>query len=204
MTYRQKCIYIILNCFYFVKLIMFECEIKLLNINKDDVVSKLNRIWAKQISSDLIVDIYLKAHNPKRIRWRVRCTNEWTVLTYKFKLPVWKTKNAYEFDNKLADDFVIENESRDEVVDHCRVKKRTSRTRGGYQFDMDEYIWLPPFIEIEWPNERSIFKLIKMLGRESYTQSVCGGKWVYNFYKVDYPKLTSGFIWRLLSLIRCW
>ncbi len=183
---------------------MYECEIKLFDIQKNEIERKLHRIWAKNLWNEIIVDVYLKANNPKFVRGRVRYTENKTVLTYKWKLPVGKTKHAYEFDTKLPNEFFIESKSRNELVDHCRVKRRSTYTWWWYQFDIDEYIWLPPILEIEWPNETSIMTLITSLWWQWYPNSSCGWKWVYAYFNVAYPEITSWFVWRLLSLIRCW
>lgn len=183
---------------------MYECEIKLFEIDKNAIVQQLNRIWAKDWGSTFIVDVYLKADNPKTVRWRVRYTPSKTVLTYKWKLQAWTMKHAYEFDTKLPNEFFLEDSSRKSLVDHCRVKKRTTYTWWWYQFDIDEYIWLPPILEIEWPNEASIIKLITSLWWQWYPKDSCWWKWVYAYFNCTYPDITSWFVWRLLSLIRCW
>lgn len=182
---------------------MLECEIKLLDINKWDVLSTLSRIWAQYEGEELIVDVYLKSVQPKQIRSRIRCTEQKTVLTCKYKLPKTTTKQAYEFDTALPHEFVIDAHKRSDLVDHVRIKKRISYTRWGYVFDIDQYWWVPPILEIEWPDEIGIQKIILLLGRQNYIQSVWWGKSVYSYYNVTHPETTPSFVWRLLSLIRC-
>jgi adenylate cyclase class IV len=182
---------------------MLECEIKLFDIRREDIITTLQRIWAELKHTELLVDIYLKSANTKQVRSRIRCTEHTTKLTCKYKLPSTSTKQAYEFDTTIPHSYVIDEERRSKVVDHVRIKKRTSYTRWGYIFDIDEYRWVPPVLEIEWPDEMSIQKVIALLGRQKYTQSVCGGKWVYTYYNVTHPETTPWFVWRLLSLIRC-
>lgn len=182
---------------------MIECEVKLLNIHKDEIITTLQNIGAKHMWEEVIVDIYLQSANKKQMRSRIRCTERATVLTCKYKLPSTSTKHAYEFDTMLPHDFIVDGDDWSDLVDHVRIKKRITYTRWWYTFDIDQYRWIPPVLEIEWPNEVSIQKAIVSLGWQKYPQAVCGWKWVYAYYKIDYPKVTSSFIWRLLSLIRC-
>lgn len=182
---------------------MLECEIKLLDINKANVLSTLSRVWAHHEWEELVVDIYLKSQQPKKIRSRIRCTEQNTVLTCKYKLPKTTTKQAYEFDTVLPHEFMIDAHKRSDLVDHVRVKKRITYTRWWYVFDIDQYWWVPPILEIEWPDESGIQKVIHLLGRQNYLQSVGGGKAVYSHYDVAHPETTPWFVWRLLSLIRC-
>ncbi len=182
---------------------MLECEVKLLDINKDEVVTTLQNVGAKYVNEEIIVDIYLQSTNKKQMRSRVRCTEHTTILTCKYKLPSTSTKQSYEFDTQLPHDFIVGTDSWKGLVDHVRIKKRTTYTRWWYTFDIDQYRWVPPVLEIEWPNEMSIQKAIVSLGRQKYTQTVCGWRWVYAHYNVAHPEVTPSFIWRLLSLIRC-
>lgn len=182
---------------------MLECEIKLLDINKHDIVSTLSRIWASKQDEELVIDIYLQSKKSKQVRSRIRCTKSKTVLTCKYKLPSTTTKQAYEFDTILPYDFMMNSELRRDNVDHVRIKKRTSYTRWWYIFDIDEYVWVPPLLEIEWPDEVGIQKVIHLLGWQNYQQGVFWGKWVYMHYNVAHPEITIWFVWRLLSLIRC-
>ena len=183
---------------------MLECEIKLFDIDKDRIEKQLQRIWATCKKSTLIVDIYIKSSDKKLMRSRIRCTSSDTLLTCKYKLPTTTTKQAYELDIPLSYDYQIHEQQRSWIVDHVRVKKRTTYERGWYLFDIDEYIWLPPILEIEWPDETSIQRVIMLLWWDHYTQSTCGGKWVYQYYNTELPDITHSCIWRLLSLIRCW
>lgn len=182
---------------------MLECEVKLLDINKHQVIATLERIWAEKKHAELLVDLYLKSPKPKQVRSRIRCTAQQTVLTCKYKLPSTSTKQAYEFDTILPANFVVDEQNRSWLIDHVRIKKRTSYTRWWYTFDIDEYWWVPPLLEIEWPDEQSIQQVIVLLDRQKYPQTVCGGKGVYTYYNAAHPTVTPWFVWRLLSLIRC-
>lgn len=204
MTFIYKYVHLnIIDIIYFVNFFMLECEIKLLDIDKSDLLSILQRIWAKSKGEEVIVDIYLQSENKKQMRSRIRCTEGTTVLTCKYKLPSTATKQAYEFDTTLPHDFTVDTNTRSDLVDHVRIKKRTTYTWWGYTFDIDQYRWLPPVLEIEWPNEVGIQKVIVTLWLQKYTQTACGWKWVYAYYNVAHPEVTPSFIWRLLSLIRC-
>lgn len=182
---------------------MVECEIKLFGINKKDIIATLRRIWALYKKTELIVDMYIKSSRPKQTRSRIRCTEHKTVLTSKYKLPSTSTKQAYEFDTILPHTYLVDDTKRSSLIDHVRIKKRTTFTRWGYFFDIDEYLGIPTVLEIEGPDEKSIQKVIGLLGWEKHPTSVCGGKWVYAYYDVTHPEVTSWFVWRLLSLIRC-
>ncbi len=77
----------------------------------------------------MIVDIYLTAENKNQMRSRIRCTQKSTVLTSKWKLQAKNSKQAYEFDTNLPESYMFDNVLSHELIDHIRVKKRTTYTR---------------------------------------------------------------------------
>ncbi|MDP2670637.1 MAG: hypothetical protein Q8O99_07215 [bacterium] len=112
---------------------MLECEVKLLNIDREHVIDRLTKLGAVFVHDELVVDIYLRRDilRKQKAHARVRCTKARTVLTVKYKLPAKAAKLAYEVDTLLPDALVEDygTQARWEVIDHVRVKKRTTYTR---------------------------------------------------------------------------
>jgi adenylate cyclase class IV len=65
---------------------MLECELKLLSIDKDELLARFESIGAALIGTQLLVDLCLQ-QALTQTRSRVRFAQDHTVLTMKFKLP---------------------------------------------------------------------------------------------------------------------
>lgn len=187
---------------------MLECEIKLLEIDKQHVVDMLTQIGATCIWEKMLVDVYLDGY--KMLSWwlpfraRIRFGSDGkSVLTCKYKLSAKHTKQAFELEFNLPLWFSLSLEQR-LLIDHIRIKKRMSWSWSGYVFDLDEYVWLPPLLEIEWPNEKSIQTVIHLLWFTKYTQFTQWAKSLYDAYAISLPAIEYWFFARLISLIRCW
>jgi len=152
-----------------------EIEAKVLDINKDDVISKLEEFGAKEkgLRTKLTVDWFRKVgitegQDPWYLRIRSYNDDKHEV-TWKAKSEIQGNVRKHkeinfmiEEPDKLADLFEeieLENYAHQE-------KYRTSFTLNDWQFDIDEYPGMPSFIEIEGQSEEHVNEAIKMLNLE--------------------------------------
>lgn len=149
---------------------MEEIEIKILEINKDEVVKKLEKLGAKKIfDGDMCAVRFDYPNNEfekqgKLIRLRKKAKK--VELTYKERIPNSKAKSMQEFGV-----FVSSFEGMEEIlkgigfVEHGKIEKnRITYKLGDVHFEIDTMSGIPTFLEIEAPILDLISFYVKKLG----------------------------------------
>lgn len=154
-----------------------ETEIKILEINRSEIETKLLKLGAKKIfEGELLAEFYdtkdsdLKKEK-KLLRLRKECNK--TVLTLKSKVIRGgeKTAKIREENEVEVEDFktmqkVLENLSFE--IKHILRKTRISYKLKDAKFEFDKYHddWkhIPEFLEIESDNIETIYKYAELLG----------------------------------------
>lgn len=156
---------------------MKEIEIKILGINKTQIIKKLKKMGAKKSFEGIIDGLFLDYKNKKLHKnnelLRLRTASKKVFLTYKGKLKEGKVKSCEEKEIEVSDfektkelllsiGFVVRKET--------MTKYRTSYTIGKTHFELEtpigKYSFIPPFMEIESTSEKNIYKYAKLLGFE--------------------------------------
>lgn len=176
-----------------------EIETKVLDIDKDDIILKLNKLGAQEKDSrtKLTVNWFRKVgitegQDPWYLRIRSYDDSKHEV-TWKAKSEIQGNVRKHKEINfmiaepeKLADLFEeidLENYAHQE-------KYRTSFTLKDWQFDIDEYPGMPAFIEIEGHNMEHINEAMKLLGIESNQTWTDGERTlVQNVYKLNWYQM---------------
>ncbi len=138
---------------------MHEIEVKILEINKDEVISKLESLGAKKIFEGIVAGGALDFPDKRIVKkdelLRLRRENSVIKLVYKEKSPIEGVSSCNEFEVEVSDfdktlkifnligvDFIAKNS-----------KLRTSYTLDGVRFEIDEIQgddpYIPTFLELE-------------------------------------------------------
>ena len=175
-------------------MLLKEIEIKILNINKRELVKKLQKLGAKKSFEGKIKGEFFdypdyKLENNKELL-RLRTAGEKVVLTF-------KKKENDKGKAKCCEEKEIEVENYDKTKEillsiglivrkGTMTKHRVSYSLGKTHFEIEtpieEYSFIPPFMEIESDNEKNIYKYAKLLG---YKEKDClnwTGEDVINYY----------------------
>lgn len=193
-----------------------EIEIKILEINKDEIIKKLEELWAELRFSGIISDVHFKFEDTKWAKLRIRKKQkDWKKpkfsYTIKRKLKSengakisdeikWKIENMDEFFvdlEKFGLKYILEKDwnidsikekwlqeilDKKIIYDRKKEKHRTSYVFEDARFDIDEYDWIPVFMEIEANSTDKINDYIKILWLENYKTSDVGSKWLFKIY----------------------
>ena len=180
---------------------MLEKEIKILDIDKEKVIKRLINLWAEKTYEWLVHDIYYdflewekkKMQENDRL-FRIR--SKWDVYLYTIKRKRVLEEDWWEKWVKVADEWenLITNvESFKNVLEKywmhkVREKKkfRVSFRLWEVEFDLDEYEWIPPLLEIEAKTKKEINKYIKELKLSKNVQKTFGSRWLFKYYWMDY------------------
>ena len=178
---------------------MLEKEIKILKIDIAQVVEKLESFWAEKTFEGFIHDVYydfpddssLKMENNNRL-FRVR--KKWEEHIYTIK----RKRKAMGKAEKLA----IKDEHETEITDvesfsrvlekygmtKTREKKkhRISYRLHGIEFDIEDYEWIPPLLEIEANRREEIDILVEKLWLKKNEQMIGWSRSLFTHYWKEY------------------
>lgn len=176
------------------KISMKEIEVKILKINKKEIIRKLKNMGAKKSFDGVICGEYFDYPDDKLDKnnelLRLRTAGEKVFLTYKGNLKKGKIKSCEEKEievsdyNTLKDIFLqIGLKVKKETMKKHRVSYSLGKTHFEIETPLENYNFIPPFMEIESTNAKIIYKYAKMLG---YKENEClnwTGNDVIKFYK---------------------
>lgn len=183
---------------------MLEKEIKILEIDKKDIVNKLIDLWAIQTFDWFIHDVYydfpdwdwMKMENNKRL-FRVR--KKWEIHLYTIKRKRNKKSEWWESWLKVADEWenqITDVESFTKVLEKYgmtktreKMKHRVSFKLNNIEFDIDDYEWIPSLMEIEASTSEEINNYIKILWMENHIHKKFWSRKLYEYYGLEYKYL---------------
>ena len=169
---------------------MKEIELKVLNINLEELTEKLLKLGAKKISEGLVKEKYFdfedKSIFNNNAAFRLREINNRIELTYKLK-NIRKNFKISEETEVIVSDFSIMTEILEKLGLKCikdREKKRVSFLLNGIKAEIDQYPKIPPYLELEG-TEVGIQKVLDLLGYELTNTNTMTSTEVLKSYKVD-------------------
>lgn len=183
---------------------MLEKEIKILDINVEDVKKRLEDLGAEKTFEGVIHDVYYdfpdngknKMEENKRL-FRVR--KKWEIHLYTIKRKRTKKSEWWEVWYKIADEGekeITNIESFKKVIEWYWMKKirekkkhRISYSLSGLEFDIDKYDLIPSLLEIEGHTVSEIEEYIKKLWLENNIKKDFGSRWLYEHYWLEYTYL---------------
>lgn len=154
---------------------MKEVEIKVRNINKDEIIKKIEKLGGKKHFTGKVIDHRFDTPDRKLSKQgkalRIRQKGRYFFLNLKGKkksienitgrdeigVKISNSKIMYKMLNELG------------FIEIFKLHKyRTEYIVDDGKFDIDEYLGLPPILEIESNNHATVEKYIKKLGIEEH------------------------------------
>ena len=167
-----------------------EYEVRLLEINRDEIIKKLESLGAKK-TKDGIQKRYVYDFNPiqKHKYIRVRTDGNKTTLTIKTV-----EKDTIDGTKELeieVNDFEKTNEILNQlgyVPKGYQENKRTEYVLDDVIFDIDRWPLIPEFMEIEGKNKEDVFE---MLERLDISKEMVIASGAYEHYGIDSTELEN-------------
>lgn len=155
---------------------MHEIETKILEINKDLVIEKLNRLGATKIKDTrLTVDWYcteeaLENSHPWYLRVRSTSDGKNEITWKSLETFVGNTRQSKEINVNVSDfnNVKLIFEAIGLVHYAHQEKDRTSFTYRDWSFDIDQYPKMPAYLEIEGSSEEHVGEAIKLLDLDNH------------------------------------
>lgn len=183
---------------------MLEKEIKILEINSQEIQERLQKLWAEKTFEGFIHDIYYdfpdEVENKMEANgrmFRLRKKGEEHIYTIKNKRKEIKTEEGAV--GKDEHETPITNiESFAKVLEKYGMKKirekkkhRVSYRVDDMEFDIDRYEGIPELLEIEGSDGEKIQAWVEKLGLETHTQLLGGSRKLFKQYGVEYLNFDS-------------
>lgn len=174
---------------------MLEKEIKILDINQDDVIKKLENLWAIKTFEWFIHDIYYDFPaiwtNKMELNDRLfRVRQKWEIHLYTIKRKRIKKgiKIADEHEMPITDidsfSIVLQKYGMEKIRE--KKKYRISYSLKELEFDIDKYDEIPTLLEIEAPKKKNILKYIKKLWLSENIKKIFWSRGLYKYYGLEY------------------
>jgi adenylate cyclase class 2 len=150
---------------------MKEIEVKILEIDKNKIESKLKKLGAKKIFSGKLTSYFFdtttNSLKAKNIQLRLRESKNDCLLTIKKRISQKETKNSDEFEINVSD--FKETKKILELLGfklkHKLEKNRVSYVLKDVRFELDKpKEKVPCFLEIEANDKKTLEKYVKLLG----------------------------------------
>lgn len=164
-----------------------EYEVKILDINIDNIKDKLNLLWAECLWED-IQKRYVYDFNPIDPNKWVRLRQKWTksTLTVKEILDdsiTWTKEietTVWDFDdtNKILEELWYKAKAYQE-------NKRISYKLDWVEVELDFWPKIPPYMEIEWQNEQEVENIVNKLWFKMENTTSINTTKVYKKYWID-------------------
>ena len=183
---------------------MREIEIKVLQIDKTEVLKRLKKLKSKKIFEGIMSVEYFdfpdyslaKRHQILRLRTK----KNKTFLTFKQGLKSKKTVSSNETEFETTDFKAAKKilQSFGLIPIIAYKKRRTSFALENAQIEIDEHLEkhkkIPAYLEIEAQNEKTVFSTLAKLGFSKKQAKKWHGFRVFSYYgfKLN-PKMTGGF-----------
>ncbi len=153
---------------------MYEIEVKILDINREEVERRLLSLGAKKVFDGEVHALYFDSADhsirDKKDTLRLRRTGEKTALTFKKHVENPDFKVREEKEVEVSDFGIMQSmlESMGFSVWLEMKKNRTTYAIEGLHFEFDkyhgQYEFIPEFLEIEAADAEQIYKYVELLG----------------------------------------
>ena len=143
-----------------------EFEIKFIKIDKDEIRSKLEKIWAKCVKKEtlmkrVIFDLWERKYIRIRYEWdKITCTYK-EVAEDTSKIDCVKELETTVGDFETIRQIFIKSGLRQKS--YQENKREVWEIKNECEFMIDTWPWLNPFIEIEWNDEKIVKKYVDLL-----------------------------------------
>lgn len=173
-----------------------EYEVRILDIDKEEIIQKLEQIKAKKIGTYFQRRYVYDFHPEVKGKWiRLRTNGERTTFTIKDRFNPCVIGGVNELEIEV-EDFDKMNQMLEElgyIAKTYQENKRETYKVEDAEFDIDSWPMIPTYLEIEGKNQESVEKYIDLLGLKEKTITLEGCTDIYQRYGYDlhsYQKLT--------------
>ncbi len=149
---------------------MREIEVKILEIDKEDLSDNILNLGGEQTEERVIIDTFYDYPDHRLSKRgdivRVRNSPKEKEVAYKCGPEKSEFNIRREIETKVGDPKTMMEiiEKFGLVVVHHTEKKRTSFEVDKVKVEIDEYPEIPPFVEIEGPTEDDVKNVVEKLG----------------------------------------
>ncbi len=175
---------------------MREIEIKILDVDELVIAKKLKLLGATKIGRNMLTVNWFRLPN-KVTEWYLRVrkySNGHCEIT-------WKGMSMARGKSRSVPEINVNVSSLDDTreiflhlgLEHyaTQEKFRTSWTYNAVKFDLDTYPNMPPFLEIEGPNDKIITSMIESLGLQTHKTWNDGERTlIENVYNLDWNTMS--------------
>ncbi len=143
-----------------------EYEVRVLEINKDEIISKLNELNATLVE-DSFQRRYVYDFNPVNPNKWIRLRTNGTTTTLTIKDVTEKTIDGTKELEIIVDDFDKTNEILNElgyIPKGLQENKRIKYNINGVEIDIDTWPKIPTYLEIEGKDEDEVYNTLDILG----------------------------------------
>jgi adenylate cyclase class 2 len=173
--------------YYLLRTIQTEFEAKILEINVDELISKLNALGAKKIGEKMQKRFVYDFNPKKENSWiRLRTNGAKTTLTIK-EIQNDNIDGTRELEISV-DDFEKANlilEKLGYVTKGYQENKRISYILDDVEIEIDFWPQIPPYIEIQGKSIAEVERIIKQLGFELSQAISINTTEIYKKYGID-------------------
>lgn len=170
-----------------------EYEVRVLEINHEEIVKKLESLGAEfkfeALQQRYVYDLKPKVEN----KWiRLRTDGKKTTLTIK-DLQAKSIDGTKELEI-VVDDFAKTNQILEELGYKNRgfqQNKRTQYILDGVEIDLDRWPLIPEYMEIEGPSSEAVYETLAKLGIPKEKQVTLDVASIYDHYGFDGDNLTD-------------
>lgn len=170
-----------------------EYEVRVLEINHEEIVKKLESLGAEfkfeALQQRYVYDLKPKVEN----KWiRLRTDGKKTTLTIK-DLQAKSIDGTKELEI-VVDDFAKTNQMLEELGYKNRgfqQNKRTQYILDGVEIDLDRWPLIPEYMEIEGPSSEEVYETLAKLGIQKEKQVTLDVASIYDHYGFDGDNLTD-------------
>ena len=161
---------------------MKEIEVKVIEVNKEEMIEKLINLGAKKVFEGTLSGNWYK--NTKNVLLRLRKEGPKTFLTMKKKISKDKAKVMEELETEVKE-FEIMHEILANFFEFNAMpkKQRIKYKLKDTSFDFDEYEGIPVFMEIEAGSIEKIEEYIRKLNIDQSNVKNWTGKELLEHYK---------------------
>ena len=165
-----------------------EYEVRVLEINKDEIINKLNALNAKLIE-DSFQRRYVYDFNPVNPNKWIRLRTNGITTTLTIKDVTDKTIDGTKELEIVVDDFDNTNKVLHELGYNpkgLQENKRIKYDLNGVEVDIDTWPLIPTYLEIEGKNEEEVYKTLELLGIDKSSVTTLDVQTIYkDVYNID-------------------
>ena len=159
---------------------MKEIEVKILDIDRKQTEKTVVSLGAKKVFNDVITTIFFDFSDASiktaKNLLRLRKVGTKSFLTFKKFIEHAQMKVRQEFEVEVSDFDTIQTILSslglhpEQQIKKQRVSYQLDDVRFEFDRHLDEYAFIPEFLEIEAKNEETVFRYVNLLG---YTKAQC-------------------------------